>query len=180
MRDIVKVFLEDNSVKDRLCGIGVLGKDDAYALGCVGPMLRASGIAQDTRLQRYAGYRELAFAPITHTDGDCYARCAVRCGELFQATDLIRQAIGKLQPGEIEVKVTGNPNGEFTARAEQPRGEVIYYVKANGTKNVQRFRVRTPTFANIPALVKTLQGCDLADVPVLVLTIDPCISCTER
>ena len=82
--------------------------------------------------------------------------------------------------GEISVKVTGNPNGEFFARTEQPRGEVVYYIKGNGTKNLQRFRVRTPTFANIPALVKTLQGCDLADVPVLVLTIDPCISCTER
>ena len=66
------------------------------------------------------------------------------------------------------------------ARTEQPRGEVVYCVKANGTKNLQRFRVRTPTFANLPALVKLLQGCDLADVPVLVLTIDPCISCTER
>jgi ech hydrogenase subunit E len=180
MREIVKVFIEDNSVKDRLCGVGVLTKDDAYALGCVGPMLRASGTVQDTRMLGYAGYRDLDFKPITHTDGDCYARCAVRCGELFQAVDLIRQAIAKLPAGEIEVKVTGNPNGEFTARAEQPRGEVIYYVKANGTKNVQRFRVRTPTFANIPAMVKTLQGCDLADVPVLVLTIDPCISCTER
>ena len=57
---------------------------------------------------------------------------------------------------------------------------MVYYLKANGTKNLQRFRVRTPTFANLPALVKLLQGCDLADVPVLVLTIDPCISCTER
>jgi ech hydrogenase subunit E len=57
---------------------------------------------------------------------------------------------------------------------------VVYHVQANGTKNLQRFRVRTPTFANLPAMVKTLQGCDLADVPVLVLTIDPCISCTER
>ena len=51
---------------------------------------------------------------------------------------------------------------------------------AGSSKNLQRFRVRTPTFANIPAMLKLLQGCELADVPVLVLTIDPCISCTER
>ena len=74
----------------------------------------------------------------------------------------------------------GLPNGEVFTRLEQPRGEVVYYVKANGTKNLQRFRVRTPTFANLPAVVKLLQGCNLADVPILVLTIDPCISCTER
>ena len=94
--------------------------------------------------------------------------------------DVIRQAAARLPEGEVCVKDAGNPNGEFFARTEQPRGEVIYYVKANGTKFLQRFRVRTPTFANIPGLVKTLQGCDLADVPILVLTIDPCISCTER
>ena len=97
-----------------------------------------------------------------------------------QSIDLIRRAIDKMPESEIAVKVTGNPNGEYMARTEQPRGEVVYHVQANGTKNLQRFRVRTPTFANLPAMVKTLQGCDLADVPVLVLTIDPCISCTER
>ena len=65
-------------------------------------------------------------------------------------------------------------------RLEQPRGEVCYYVKASGKKNLDRFRVRTPTFANIAPLVHMLKGCDFADVPVIVLTIDPCVSCTER
>jgi carbon monoxide-induced hydrogenase, large subunit len=63
---------------------------------------------------------------------------------------------------------------------EQPRGEALYYVKGNGTKFLERFRLRTPTNANLPALVKMLQGCDLADVPNIILTIDPCISCCER
>ena len=63
---------------------------------------------------------------------------------------------------------------------EQPRGEAFYYCKGQGTKFLERMRVRTPTNMNIPAMVKMLQGCDLADVPMIVLTIDPCISCTER
>lgn len=180
MREVVAVFMNDSSVKDRLCGLGVISRDDAYALGCVGPMLRASGIAQDSRKIGYAAFSDLRVDPITRQEGDSYARCAVRCEELFQSVDLIRKAAARMPEGEIAVKVTGNPNGECTVRTEQPRGEVVYYVKANGTKNLQRFRVRTPTFANIPALVKSLQGCDLADVPLLVLTIDPCISCTER
>lgn len=180
MREITRIFMNDNSVKSRLCGVGVLSRADAYELGCVGPMLRASGVAQDTRHLGYAAFGELKVTPVTRTEGDSYARCAVRCEELFQSVDLIRQAAAKIPDGEIAVKVTGNPNGEFIARTEQPRGEVVYHIKANGTKNLQRFRVRTPTFANIPAMVKVLQGCDLADVPVLVLTIDPCISCTER
>ena len=180
IKDITKVFINDNSVKKRLCGVGVLSRQDAYDLGCVGPTLRASGVAQDMRQLGYAAFKDLKVEPITRSEGDSYARCAVRCEELFQSLNIIRQAIGKIPESEIAVKVTGNPNGEFVARTEQPRGEVVYCVKANGTKNLQRFRVRTPTFANLPALVKLLQGCDLADVPVLVLTIDPCISCTER
>ena len=53
-------------------------------------------------------------------------------------------------------------------------------MRANGTKFLDRMRVRTPTFANIPAMLQTLKGSQLADVPLLILTIDPCISCTER
>jgi len=179
-REIVNVFTNDGTVKHRLCGVGRLSHEEAYALGCVGPTLRACGWALDSRTLGYAAFNELEFKPIARTEGDCYARTVLRCDEIFQSADLIRQAAAKLPAGEIATKVTGNPDGEFFARVEQPRGEVIYYIKGNGTKNLQRFRVRTPTFANIPALVKTLQGCDLADVPILVLTIDPCISCTER
>ena len=96
--------------------------------------LRASGVAQDMRQLGYAAFKDLQFEPITRTEGDSYARCAVRCEELFQSIDLIRQAIAKIPEGEIAVKVTGNPNGEFIARTEQPRGEVVYCVKANGTQ----------------------------------------------
>jgi len=78
------------------------------------------------------------------------------------------------------MKVTGTPNGEFFARLEQPRGEVIYYTRGNGSKFLDRMRVRTPTFANLAPLLKILPGSELADVPLQVLTIDPCISCTER
>jgi ech hydrogenase subunit E len=180
MAQIVQVFLNDRSVRARLEGVGVLSRQDAYDLGCVGPTLRASGVAQDLRQSGYAAFSELPVKPVTRTEGDSYARCAVRCAELFQSLDLIRLAFDKMPGGEIEVKVSGNPNGEVIARTEQPRGEVVYHLKATGTKNLQRFRVRTPTFANLPAMLKLLQGCDLADVPVLVLTIDPCISCTER
>jgi ech hydrogenase subunit E len=142
--------------------------------------MRASGIRQDMRELGYAAYGELDFEPMVETDGDSYARCKVRVREVFQSVDIIHQAAVKLPAGETEVKVTGNPDGEYHSRCEQPRGEVIHYVKGNGTRKLARFRVRTPTFANIPALVKMLQGCELADVPVLILTIDPCISCSER
>jgi len=180
LQEVTKVFLKDSSIQARLCGVGVLSSADAHDLGCVGPMARASGLSTDMRRLGYAAFKDLHIEPVVKTEGDSYARCAVRCLELFQSIDLIRQALDKLPEGELAAKVTGNPNGEVMARTEQPRGEVVYGIKANGSKNLQRFRVRTPTFANLPAMVKLLQGCDLADVPVVVLTIDPCISCTER
>lgn len=180
INEITQVFLKDKTVKHRLVGIGNLTAAEAIQYGAVGPMARASGVAEDTRLLKYAAYGQLNFSPVVSQTGDSYGRCVVRIEEIFQSIDLIRQAIQKIPGGAIETKVTGFPTGEFFARTEQPRGEVIYYVKANGTKYLQRLRVRTPTFANIPAMVKMLPGCDLADVPILVLTIDPCISCTER
>jgi ech hydrogenase subunit E len=114
------------------------------------------------------------------TDGDCYARTEVRVKELFTSVGIIKQCVKQIADGPIETKVTGSPSGEFISRVEQPRGEAFHYVKGNGTRYLQRFRVRTPTFANIPPLLHMLKGCELADVPIIVLSIDPCISCTER
>ncbi|HEX2949784.1 MAG TPA: nickel-dependent hydrogenase large subunit [Armatimonadota bacterium] len=180
MKELERVFLNDLTVQHRLRGIGVMTKEDAYKLGTVGPTARASGVAQDLRTLGYAAYNELDFGPVVGKDGDSYTRTEVRIHELYQSIDLIRQAIGKLPTGDINVPVKGNPNGEIISRVEQPRGEVLYYLKANGSKNLSRVRVRTPTFANIPALLHMLPGHLLSDVPVLILTIDPCISCTER
>ena len=180
VKEITEVFLNDGSVQHRLKGVGVLTKEQIHNLGAVGPMARASGVKSDMRMQGYAAYGKLNFEPIVATSGDSLARTEVRIGEIFQSIDLIKQCTALIPDGDIKVKIKGNPKGEFFTRLEQPRGEVIYYVKANGSKFLDRVRVRTPTFANIPALLETLKGCALADVPILILTIDPCISCTER
>jgi Ni,Fe-hydrogenase III large subunit len=148
--------------------------------GAVGPMARASGTKTDLRETGYSAYKHLYFETIVEKDGDSYARTVVRIRELFQSIDLIRQAIAKIPEGEISVPVKGFPKGEVISRVEQPRGEAIYYIGANGTKSLNRLKIRTPTFANIPSLLKMVPGCHLPDVPVLILTIDPCISCTER
>ena len=180
IKEVTSVFLKDDSIKHRTKKVGVLSKKDAYDLGAAGPTTRGSGVNLDARMLGYAAYGKINFAPITASGGDCYSRCEVRIKELHQSIDIIRQCIKKMPEGPIEVKPAGNPSGEYISRVEQPRGEAVHYVRGNGTKNLERFRVRTPTFANIPPLVKMLGGCDLADVPVIVLSIDPCISCTER
>lgn len=180
LRSLTKVFLKDSTVRARLFEVGVLSKSDAILYGAVGPMMRASGIELDTRKLGYAAYGDIDFDIITAKGGDCLARCEVRIGEIFQSFNIIRQAVQKIPDGEIYIPVKGNPKGEATVRVEQPRGEALYYMKGNGTRNLERFRVRTPTFSNIFSLLKILPGAQFADVPLLILTIDPCISCTER
>jgi len=180
VEEINHVFFDDSTVIHRTRGIGYLSKDDAYKFGAVGPTGRGCGVAIDARETGYAVYPELDFKPVVETAGDCYSRCMVRAKEVIQSADLIQQAIEKIPDGDIEVKVKGNPDGEYFSRVEQPRGECIHYLKGNGKRFLVRERVRTPTLTNIPPLVKMLAGCEMADVPVIVLTIDPCIGCAER
>lgn len=173
-------FLSDYSVQERTRGVGVLTKEQAHDLGCCGPFARASGINCDMRQLGYDAYGELEVEPIIATEGDNYARCKVRLDEIFQSISLLRQALQKIPEGDISVPVKGNPDGDAFVRLEQPRGEAVYYVEGVGDKFINRFRVRTPTFANLAGLCETIKGAKYADVPLLIVTIDPCISCTER
>lgn len=178
---VCDTFLNDYTVQSRLKGIGILTKEQVHDLGCVGPFARASGANIDMRKLGYAAYPWLDFDPIISNDGDSFARCSVRIDEVFQSIDLVREAIFKMpKETELSVPVKGNPDGEYFMRVEQPRGEAVYYVKGNGKPNLQRMRIRTPTFANLIGLCEMLKDTKLSDVGLLVLTIDPCISCTER
>lgn len=180
LRRITKVFLTDLTVRSRLFETGVLTKEDALRFGAVGPMMRASGIEMDTRMLGYAAYGDLELSIVTSNGCDSLARCEVRIGEIFQSFHLIRQAVAKIPAGDIRVPVNSNPRGEIMVRVEQSRGEAVSYLKGNGTPNLERFYVRTPTFANIYAMLQILPGAQFADVPLLLLTVDPCISCVER
>ena len=179
--EIAKVFLTDKSIGHRLGGIGVLSKEDAINFGVLGPVARASGLATDVRASNYAAYPHLDFVIQTDKAGDSIARTRVRINEIYESIRLIRKCADIMPKSDVlDVKVKGNPDGESFARLEQPRGEVIYYAKGNGTKFLDRMSVRTPTFANVPALLSMVEGVELADIPVLITTIDPCISCVER
>lgn len=180
---LVHTFLDDNSCGERLHGVGVISKKDALKLSMVGPFGRASGVDYDVRMFGDGAYADLAaFEPIVATDGDCYARCQVRCAEVTQAMDIIKELVGKIPHDGIggRTKLTPADGARGEVVIEQPRGEAYYYVRGNGTKNLDRFRVRTPTSQNLAGLTHALQGVLLASVPMIILTIDPCISCTER
>ena len=180
---IVNTLLTDSSVKSRLVGVGYISHEDALAQSIVGPFARASNVNYDVRMLGNGGYGELSdFQPVLATEGDCYARVKVRCQEVLQSIGIIDEMISKIPNGDIFAKVKGNPaaGAEACNVLEQPRGECYYYARGNGSKYLERVRMRTPTSQNLAGMTIALKGCDLADVNNIILTIDPCISCTER
>jgi ech hydrogenase subunit E len=100
--------------------VGIVSKEDAYALGAVGPTARGSGIVSDMRKLGYAAYKEIDFEPIVESAGDSYARCMVRIKEIFQSIDIIAQAAEKMVDGPIDIKVSGTPNGDFLPVQNNP------------------------------------------------------------
>ena len=180
---IMNTLLTDTSIKNRTVGVGYLSLETALDLSMVGPFGRASGIDYDVRSFGNGAYGDLSsFEPIVGKDGDCYERVRVRCLEVLQSIEIIKELAAKMPAGDIAVPVKGAPadGAEACNVLEQPRGECYYYARGNGSKNLERMRMRTPTSQNLAGMVKALEGCDLADVNMIILTIDPCISCTER
>ena len=175
-------IVENDAVLRRLAGVGPISRQDALDLGLVGPTARASGVRFDVRLARYGAYDELPFEPILADDGDALARVAVRWEEMSQSIALCRESLDRVRGlrGPLAVRVPPRLRGEAVSRVEAPRGELFYYLLADGEAHPARVRVRTPTFANIPAVLRMLPGQQMADVPVSLLSIDPCLSCTER
>ena len=106
----------------------------------------------------------------------------MRANEVLQSIDIVNELIDKIPEGPILNPVKGAPadGAQASNILEQPRGEVYYYAAGNGTKNLERMRIRTPTSQNIAGMTMALKGCDISDVNMIILTIDPCISCTER
>ncbi len=181
---IIPVFTTSSTATSRCAGIGILTSDKAHSCGVVGPTARASGVPQDIRRAApYAAYPELDFEVPVETAGDVRARLLVRAHEILQTCSILRQAISKLPPGEIN---TGDKKVAFTAgtaisRVEAPRGEVVYSVSwKENARNPSRVHVRTPTYANMPAVRHMVMGARLADTPLIQASIDPCYSCTDR
>jgi Ni,Fe-hydrogenase III large subunit len=179
----IPIFTRNVTVKSRTVKIGPLSKQDAIKLGVVGPMARASGVKIDIRQDLpYAAYQDLGFKIITAEDGDVQARLVVRALEMLESIRLIESALANMPAGPIRIDdpFPAIPAGEATARVEAPRGEAFYYVASDGSDTPLRVKIRTPSFVNIPAIQAICTGQNLADMPLIQASIDPCISCTDR
>jgi Ni,Fe-hydrogenase III large subunit len=185
-RTIIPIFLEDKTVQSRCKGVGILSKEDALAMGAVGPLARASGVPQDIRKSTpYAAYERFDFNVPVETAGDVSARLVVHALEMIESCKIIRQALNTLPEGPIQAAVSSAgkfkvPAGTAISRAEAPRGEVLYQMTSNGTDIPERVRVRTPTFMNMATVRFTVIGQELADSPLIQASCDPCYSCTDR
>jgi Ni,Fe-hydrogenase III large subunit len=184
MRTVIPIFTTSATATSRCAGIGVLTNEKAMSCGVVGPTARASGMPQDLRRAApYAAYSEMEFDVPVQPAGDVRARLLVRALEIMESCKILRQALSKMPPGELS---TGDAKiafttGTATSRVEAPRGEVMYSVSwKEGSRNPSRVHVRTPTFANMPAIRWMVKGARLADTPLIQASIDPCYSCTDR
>lgn len=166
----------------RLSGVGRLSREDALALGAVGPTARASGVDRDIRRDDpYAAYGELPVHVVVDDHCDVYGRTLVRLGELLESYKLVRAAIAGMPSGPIAVKAPRRvPPGEAVSRYEAPRGEDVHYVRSKGEIRPDRVKIRAPTLANTQSISKMLEDRYLADLPIVVAAIDPCFSCTDR
>ncbi|MEM2702447.1 MAG: nickel-dependent hydrogenase large subunit [Candidatus Bathyarchaeia archaeon] len=181
--------LKDGTVEKRIYGLGVLDYSEAVKLCVVGPTARGSGVSIDVRKDYpYAAYNELNgdFSIIVRMDGDVYARTEVRVLEIFESINIIRAILDRLPEGPIRPEESAFrlmrkiPEGEAISLVEAPRGELLHFVKTDGKGGLRRLKVRTPTFSNLLSLKPMLTGCEIADIPVIVASIDPCLSCTNR
>ncbi|MBZ4021533.1 carbon monoxide-induced hydrogenase [Rhodobacter sp. TJ_12] len=176
------IYATNRSITARTKGIGVIGLDHCIDYGLMGPVARGAGHGYDVRLAApYGIYPQLDFEAVSYPDGDVWSRAMVRLDEALVAISLIRQCLAKLPEGPLSVGPLPHiPAGEAVAKTEAPRGELIYYLKTNGTDTPERLKWRVPSYMNWDVLQVMMDRARISDIPMIVNSIDPCISCTER
>ena len=187
--------------RQRTVGIGTISREDAIALGLTGPSLRACGVAHDLRKAHpYSGYETYSFDLPLGKTGDVYDRYMVRVAEMAQSRRIAAQALSRLSPGPINVadpKLVPPPKallkksmealihhfklyaegfsvpaGEVYHAIEAPKGELGVYLVTDGSNKPYRVHFRAPSFVNLEALPKMVEGRLVADVVAAIGSLD--------
>jgi NADH-quinone oxidoreductase subunit D len=210
MRDLRRLLQKNPILQDRMIDVGILSADDAVAWSLTGPTLRATGIPYDVRRAfPYSGYESYEFDVPTRTEGDAYARFLVRLDEMDEAMRIIRQVRKQLDtPGAWQIPDTKFapppketialsmealihhfklvsesfrvPPGDVYQAVEGPRGELGYYVVSNGDNRPWRVRTRPPSMYNLQVLKKIAVGELIADMVVMIGSLDPVFGEVDR
>lgn len=187
LREIYEIFRTDKLIEKRMAGVGVLSKRTARELGVVGPTARGSGLGIDVRKQNpYAAYDNMVFKIITERGGDCLARTLVRAGECLESAWMVSYALDLMFSRKIslvpyvKLETIKVHTGETVALIEAPRGENVHYIVSDGSRTPKKIRIRVPTYANMISLKEMVKGSQIADVPIIIESIDPCFGCCDR
>ncbi len=184
--DELDALLTSNEIIRTRCeGIGVITSDEAVAFSATGPILRATGVPYDIRrADPYSIYNQLEFDVVVGSHGDVYDRYLVRIEEMRQSTKIIQQCVQRISDGPI---LTGKPQyiarvplGESYGRIESAKGELGFYIVSNGKPNPWRYHVRAPSFVNLTSLAKMSIGQKIADVVVILGSVDIVLGEVDR
>ena len=187
-----RLLTNNEIVRGRTIGVGVLPPEMAIAYSAAGPLLRASGVPYDVRrADPYSIYPELDFDIAVGTNGDIYDRYLVRFQEMHESVRILKQILPRLEQTKGEPILSGSPVhtprvplGEAYGRVENPKGELGYYVvsagDSKGTQNAWRYHVRAPSFINLTVLGAMAKGHKVADVVTILGSIDIVLGETDR
>ncbi len=172
-----KIFIE------RTANIGILPADVAINYGCSGPVLRGSGVPYDLRkVEPYSIYDRFDFDVVVGkgevgTVGDCWDRNIVRVREIYESCKIIEQAVAQMpkEPCDVRQAVPKRikpPVGEFYAKAENPKGELGFYIISDGSPTPSRVRARATSFVNLSVLPEISKGYMIADLIMILGSLD--------
>ncbi len=177
----IEEFSSNWSLSLKFENIGQLSLEDAYTYNTIGPLARAVGLKTDARAETdYLPYKDIGYKMQLGANGDIHSRNILRLNEILNSIQMCENIIDGIPQGDIFTKLKGKPKGESIVRLEAPRGELMYYVKGEGKAMLNRVRIKTPTFACIPAFMEVFKGSNYADAPAILASFDPCLSCTAK
>ncbi len=181
----LEVLITGNEIFEaRTRGVGYVDPQQAIAYGLTGPMLRASGVNFDLRVNRpYMAYREVPVKVQVRQEGDCYARYKVRIQEIYESIRLCRVAIDKMPGGPIGTRTPialRPPRGETYFAIESSKGELGVYFISDGSEYPWRAKLRGPSFVNLEILPEMLRGHKMSDVVAIIGSLDIVLGEVDR
>jgi NADH-quinone oxidoreductase subunit D len=184
--EIEKLTATNEILVARTRDVGVVSAERAVAGGLSGPVLRASGVNYDVRkVDRYGIYDRFAFRVPVGEAGDCYDRFLIRLYEIRESLGILRDALRDIPEGpvvnlKVKPRAFRPPVGEAYGRIEAPKGELGFYLIADGTDKPYRYRVRPPSLINLTLLEEMCIGARIADVMVILGSIDIVLGEVDR
>ncbi|DAB32407.1 MAG: formate hydrogenlyase subunit 5 [Sulfurospirillum sp.] len=181
--EVWDAVMDDKRQMRRWKGVGILDKQVARDFSAVGPNIRGSGIKRDTRYDHpYDFFKQVKFDVAVVEGGDVFARETVRYLELKSSVSIIRQCFEMMPQTAIIVdpKFHVKPENYALAYVEAPRGDNVHWIMQGSAQKVFRWRCRAATYNNWPSLRFQFRGNTIADAALIVCSLDPCYSCTER